>query len=106
MDKVLNQGAYTPPNSEDTKFVSNNSDFQLKMILKNQIATVTIRYFFAKTFPNDTVTALSIKPAYKVNYYIILPNIELCEEMRTFLSILEQYIYALTNQQVEYHGIL
>lgn len=102
LEKVLCDGAYTSPRYSDTEFVSNNIDFQLKLILKRKIAAVTIRYFFPRTFPNDAVTAVPIKPALKVRYYVMVPKVKLNEEIINVLNVLAEYILDLTGQTVAY----
>lgn len=105
MDKVLCSGAYTSPLAYDVEFISNNIDVQLKLILKNKMAAVTNYYFFAKTFPKDIITALPIRPAMKVTYFVLLPRTELSHEIITVLHTLEKYIFTLTGQTVQYHGL-
>lgn len=105
MRKVLCDGAYTSV-QDDADFISNNIDFQLKLILKKQAAAVTASYFFQRTFPNDLVAALPIKPAYKANYYVMLPKSEWSEELCFLLQVLADYIIELTGQKAEYLPIL
>ena len=104
--KVLCDGAYDSAQDDEADFISNNVDFQLKLILKRQAAAVTIRYFFEKTFPHDLVTALPVKPAFKVNYYVMLPQKEWSETLRFLLQVLADYIAELTGQTVAYAHLL
>ena len=100
--KVLCDGAYNSASDEEADFISNNIDFQLKLILKNQAAAVVTSYFFKRTFPGDLVTALPVKPAYKVSYYVLLPKKEWSEEIHFLLQILAEYFIDLTGQKPEY----
>ncbi len=104
--KVLCDGAYASTQGEEVDFISNNIDFQLKLILKRQAAAVTISYFFEKTFPHDLVTALPMKPAFKVNYYVMLPQREWSDTLRFLLQVLADYITELTGQTVAYAQLL
>lgn len=106
LNKVLCSGAYTSQQKYTVEFISNNIDFQLKLILKKKLAGVTIRHFFQRTFPNDVVSAIPIKPALKITYYIMLPCTELSWEVLEILKLLEEYILDITGQVVEYHGLL
>ena len=106
MRKVLCDGAYISPQDDNADFTSNNIDFQLKLILKKQAIAVTISYFFDKTFPHDLVAALPIKPAHKVNYYVMLPKKPWSEELGVMLRILADYIEELTSQVAEYAPFL
>ena len=106
LPKVLCDGAYASPQDEPAAFVSNNIDFQLKLILKRQAAGVTTRCFFKRTFPSDLVTALSIKPAFKVDYYVMLPKSDWPKEMYFLLQVLADYILELTGQKPDYLPVL
>lgn len=106
LHKVLCDGAYNSPQDDEVDFVSNNIDFQLKLILKKQAAAVTTSYFFSRTFPEDLVTALPIKPSFKVSYYVLLSKAEWSEELRFLLQVLADYLLELTGQKPEYLPLL
>ena len=52
---------------------------------------MTIRYFFPRTFPNDAVTAVPIRPALKVRYYVMVPKLKLNEEIIELLPTAQTF---------------
>lgn len=104
--KVICDGAYSSElyTDSEAEYVTNNMDFQLNLLLKKNVVAVSTRYFFSKTFPEDAIAALPIKPAYKVCYYVMLPVREQYNE-KTFkvLQILDHYVEEITGQKAEYN---
>lgn len=106
LPKVLCDGAYGSAHDDEVNFISNNIDFQLKMIQKKQAGAVTASYFFERTFPADLVTALPIRPPFKLNYYVMLPKTQWSDDLRFLLQILADYIVELTGQKPAYLPLL
>lgn len=102
LEKVLCNGAYISPKNTPTEYISNNVDFQLKLLLKKKIASVTLRYFFPRTFPCDVISAICVKPALKVRYYVMFSKEHLSTETISVLEVLRTYILELTGQAVAY----
>lgn len=93
--------------SVGVNYVSNNLLFQLQQLLRNpNMLAFTSNYFSKKTFNHPDIVALPIDPPLKESYYIMLPNVELCEDTKSFLRILERYIHWLTKQNVSYRELL
>lgn len=95
-------GSYDTMHINDSSmYLSNNAEFHLKLMLQKNVATITASYFFAKTFPADLVTAIPIKPAFKISYYVIIATRTPPDELKNFLQLLAEYVKHLTGQTVQ-----
>lgn len=103
IEKVLSDGIYGISHTCGAEYISNNTDFQMKLLQTKEIAAITIRSFFEKTFSSDLVTALQVKPPLNICYLIMYSKdlkLDYCKLQ--FLQLLSDYVFDLTGQHVAY----
>lgn len=104
MEKVLFNGAYTSPQEHTAEYVSNNTDFQLKTILRHKAIGVSIHSFVKKAFPENLIAAIPIQPPQKIRYYLMFANNRtLSDADFIFLNVLSELLQSATGQKPGYN---